>query len=340
VTFKIFVTTPYDQYVNADTRFWNASGIDVSLDATGIKVDTQSIVSILIGGIAFETLAGSTQKAPAEENHEFLLADSRAEAMKRVETVVVPYQFYFIRSLRGLSVGAPVEFRGIVIGEVKSISVELLESRTDFRFPVVVNLYPGRLIAMMKSGTVDFCTDEECKRARWDAMVAKGLRGQMRTGNLITGQLYVELDFFPEAPPAHMDWTATPPVIPTVPGGLEAFQATLTNIAKKIEKMPIGEIGADVRQALQSLNRTLVSADQAVKRLDKDVSPTAKATLDDARRTLTAAERTLAADAPLQQDLRMTLRELTRTSQSLRQLTELLERQPESLIRGKKETKQ
>ena len=77
-----------------------------------------------------------------------------------------------------------------------------------------------------------------------------------------------------------------------------------------------------------------------MKRLDRDVSPTAKATLEDARRTLTAAGRTLAADAPLQQDLRMTLRELTRTSQSLRQLTELLERQPESLIRGKKETRQ
>ena len=137
-----------------------------------------------------------------------------------------------------------------------------------------------------------------------------------------------------------MDWTATPPMIPTVHGGLEEFQATLTSIAKKIEKMPIGEISADVRRALQSLNRTLVSAEDAVKRLDRDVSPTAKATLEDARRTLTAAERTLAADAPLQQDLRMTLRELTRTSQSLRQLTELLERQPESLIRGKKETKQ
>jgi paraquat-inducible protein B len=338
VTFKIFVTAPYDQYVNADTRFWNASGIDVTLDATGVKVDTQSIVSILIGGIAFETLAGSAQKAPAEENHEFLLADSRAEAMKRVDTVVVPFQFYFSQSLRGLSVGAPVEFRGIVIGEVKSMSVELLESRTDFRFPVVVNLYPGRLIAMMKSGTAELRMDEESKRARWDAMVAKGLRGQLRTGNLITGQLYVEVDFFPEAAPAYMVWTATPPVIPTVPGGLEVFQASLISIAKKIEKMPIGEISADVRQALQSLNRTLVSAEQAVKRLDKDISPTAKATLEDARRTLTAAERTLATDAPLQQDLRSSLRDLAKAAQSLRQLTDLLERQPESLIRGKKET--
>src|SRR5499426_282587 len=107
VTFKIFVNAPYDQYVNADTRFWNASGIDVSLDATGVKVDTQSIVSILIGGIAFETLATSAQHPPAEENHEFLLADNRAEAMKRVDSVAVPFQFRFGQSIRGLSVGAP-----------------------------------------------------------------------------------------------------------------------------------------------------------------------------------------------------------------------------------------
>ncbi|HKW85654.1 MAG TPA: MlaD family protein [Nitrospiraceae bacterium] len=340
VTFKIFVNAPYDQYVNAETRFWNASGIDVTLDTTGVKVDTQSIVSILIGGIAFETLASSAQHPPAEENHEFLLADNRAEAMKRVDTVSIPFQLRFGQSIRGLSVGAPVDFRGIVVGEVKSVNIELNQAQNDFQFPVGVVIYPGRVLAMLKAGSGEYRTDEEGRRARWDKMVAKGLRGQLRTGNLLTGQLYIAMDMFPDAPEARIDWTATPPMIPSVHGGFEEFQATLTSIARKIEKMPIGEIGADVRRALQSLNRTLVSAEEAVKRLDKDVSPTAKATLEDARRTLTAAERTLAADAPLQQDLRMTLRELTRTSQSLRQLTELLERQPESLIRGKKETKQ
>ena len=340
VTFKIFVNAPYDQYVNADTRFWNASGIDVSLDATGVKVDTQSIVSILIGGIAFETLVDSTQHPPAEENHEFLLADNRAEAMKRVDMIAWPVQFEFTQSIRGLSIGAPLDFRGIVVGEVKSVNIELNQAQNDFQFPVSAVIYPGRVLAMLKAGSGEYRTDEEGRRIRWDKMVAKGLRGQLRTGNLITGQLYVALDMFPDAPEAYIDWTATPPKVPTVHGGFEEFQATLTSIARKIEKMPIGEISADVRRALQSLNRTLVSAEEAVNRLDRDVSPTAKATLQDARRTLTAAERMLAGDAPLQQDLRMTMRELTRTSQSLRQLTELLERQPESLIRGKKETRQ
>jgi len=336
VTIKIFVTAPYDQYVNADTRFWNASGVDVTLDATGIKIDTQSIVSILIGGIGFETLVDSADHPPAEENHEFLLASNRAEAMKRMDTIAWFFQLEFTQSIRGLSIGAPVEFRGIVVGEVKSVKILLNQAQDEFRFPVTVVMYPGRVLEMLKAGSGEYRMDEEGRRIRWDKMVAKGLRGQLRTGNLLTGQVYLAMDMFPDAPEARIDWTATPPRVPTVPGGFEEFQATLTSLARKIEQMPIGEISADVRRTLQSLNRTLLNVDQAVKRLDRDISPTAKATLEDARRTLTAAERTLAVDAPLQQDLRMTLQELTRTSQSLRQLTELLERQPESLLRGKK----
>src|SRR5262249_28074074 len=260
VTFKIFVNAPYDQYVNADTRFWNASGIDVTLDATGVKVDTQSIVSILIGGIAFETLASSAQHPPAEENHEFLRADNRAEAMKRVDSVALPFQFRFGQSIRGLSVGAPVDFRGIVVGEVKSVNIELNQAQNDFQFPIGVAIYPGRLLAMLKAGSGEFRTDEEGRRPRWAKVVAQGLRGQLRTGNLLTGQLYVAMDMFPDAPEARIDWTASPPMIPTVHGGFEQFQATLTSIAKKIEKMPIGEISADVRRTQQSLNGTQVSA--------------------------------------------------------------------------------
>jgi paraquat-inducible protein B len=338
VTFKIFVNAPYDQYVNADTRFWNASGIDVTFDATGVKLDTQSIVSILIGGIGFEAPPSSVQHPPAEEHHEFLLAPNRAEAMKRADMIAWPFQLEFTQSIRGLSVGAPVDFRGIPVGEVKAVNMVLNQAEDEFQFPIAVVLYPGRVLAMLKAGSGEYRTDEEGRRDRFDKLVAKGLRGQLRTGNLLTGQVYVAMDMFPDAPEAHIDWTATPPLIPTVPGGFEEFQATLTSIARKIEKMPIGEISADVRHTLQSFNRTLVSAERAVNRLDKDISPTAKATLEDARRTLTAAERTLAGDAPLQQDLRSSLRDLSKAARSLRQLTDLLERQPESLFRGKKET--
>lgn len=217
------------------------------------------------------------------------------------------------------------------------MSVETEDMQRGFRFPVAVEIYPGRLLSMMKMKLEDVRTDEASRRARWDYMVSKGLRAQLRTGNLITGQLYVAMDVFPDAPKAEIDWTHTPPVVPTVPGGLDELQATLTSIAKKIDKLPIDEIGTDARQSLASLNRTLNSTNKFVTRLDAEVTPAAKSALDEVRQTLKMAEQTLAADSPTQHELQETLRELNRTAQSLRLLSEYLERHPEALIRGKKE---
>jgi paraquat-inducible protein B len=249
------------------------------------------------------------------------------------------FVMYFPDSLRGLAVGAPVEFNGVTIGEVKSIRIEYVEEARQAKpakFPVTAAIYPGRLRAMVVEGMAAPGPAEQ--KARFDGLIEGGLRAQIRTGSLLTGQLYIAIDTFPNAAPAKIDWTKNPPVLPTEPGTMKELQATLMNISKKIESMPLDQIGENLRVALQSLNRTLVSADQTVKRLDKDVTPAAKSALEDARRMLNTADRTLASDAPLQQDLRTSLRELTRAAQSLRELTDLLERQPESLIRGKKES--
>ena len=343
VTFKIFVNAPFDQYVVNTTRFWNASGVDVSLDATGIKVDTQSLASILIGGVAFETLPGATKEPPAEENRVFFLAATRSEAMKRPDTLAFPAVMYFTQSLRGLSVEAPVDFRGIVIGEVKAMNVELNETKSGFRFPVTIAIYPERLLSLIKGGIPgesELPRDDANRRARWDQLVAHGFRGQLKTGNLLTGQLYVAVDFFPDAPKAEIDWTGPIPVLPTAPGGMEEMMTTISNIAKKIEQMPLDEIGGDLRQNLASMNRTLNSADKLVKHLDAEITPAAKSALEDARKTLQTAEKTLAADSPMQYETQELLRELNRTAQTLRLLAEYLERHPEALVRGKKEGEQ
>jgi paraquat-inducible protein B len=337
VTVKVFVNAPYDQFVNANTRFWDASGIDVTLDASGVKVDTQSIVSILIGGVAFETPTGSGALPEADPDTVFPLFPNRAMALKQPDRETLVFTMYFDESLRGLTVGSPLEVNSVALGEVKGIKVEYDEQRERFLFPVDVAIFPGRLRAMMRQGVTDPTPAEQ--KARLDTLIASGLRAQLKTGSLLTGQMYIAMDFFPKAAAGKIDWTKNPPVFPTQPGTLVELQATLMNISRKIESMPLDRIGEDLRTALQSLNRTLVGTEQAVKRLDKDVSPAAKAALDDVRRMLNTADKTLASDAPLQQDLRSSLRDLSRAAQSLRQLTELLERQPESLIQGKKETK-
>jgi paraquat-inducible protein B len=338
VSLKIFVESPYDKYVNANTRFWDVSGIDITADASGVKVNTEGLMAILLGGIAFEAPGDSGALPEADPDTVFPLFPNREAALKQPDRETLMFTMYFGESLRGLTVGSPVEVNSVTLGEVKAIKVEYNEQQKRFLFPVDVALYPGRMRAMMRQGGAADPTPAE-QKARLETLIESGLRAQLKTGSLLTGQMFIAMEFFPKVPPAKIDWTKQPPVFPTEPGTLVELQATLMNIANKIESMPLDRIGQDLRTALQSLNRTLVGTEQAVKRMDKDVAPAAKAALDDARRMLNTADRTLATDAPLQQDLRSSLRDLSKAAQSLRQLTELLERQPESLIQGKKESR-
>jgi len=335
VTFTVFVNAPYDQYVRANTRFWNASGIDLSMDASGLKLHTQSVVSILIGGIAFQTLDEDGPAPPSAPNTAFTLFPTRDDAMKQRDTISQSYVLIFKESVRGLSVGAPVDFRGLVVGEVTDIRIELDPRTKEANMLVYIRNYPERLRSRA-IGTLPSMKENETLISK---LVESGLRAQLKSGNLLTGQLFIALDFFPNAPKAKVNWNMNPPQFPTTPGSMVELQATLTQIMKKLEKLPLEETVAEVRQMVQSLDATMKSADTLVKRIDSDVMPEAKATLEEARKTLGAAKQTLSADAPLQQDLRETLRELSRTAQSLRALTDYLDRHPESLIRGKQEDK-
>ena len=339
VTFKIFLNAPYDQYVNPHTRFWSASGIDMTLDATGIKVETQSLASILIGGIAFETPGDAEVEPPSEANAVFTLFPDRVQAMKHPDREVAHFTLYFKESLRGLSPGAPVDFRGVNVGEIKSIEAEFDPVRKVFSFPVEMAFYPERLRARMAGGPKRLVKagDVAAQRALIDTMVEKGFRAQLQTGNLLTGQLYVALDFFPNAAKAKVDWTKTPPALPTTGGSLGDIQASLASIMKKLDKVPFEQISVDLRQALQTLTVMLEATERLAKRLDSEVAPAARVTLEAARRALEASERLLATGSPLGQDVREALRELARAAQSLRVLADYIERHPESLIQGKKE---
>ncbi len=343
VTFTIFIQAPYDQYVTKETRFWNASGIDVSLDATGIQVRTESVMSILVGGIAFQVEPDSPPEPPADANTMFTLFADRTQAFKRADTVVDPYLLVFDGSVRGLSVGAPLDFRGVTIGEVVRIGVSIDPKTLIFRMPVEVKLFPRRLAARhFTGGTLPPLESEDARWKRMKLLVDHGLRAQLRSGNLLTGQLYVALDFFPDTPKATIDLAKKPPEIPTIPGTFEELQENLTGIVKKLDKLQIEEIGVDTRKLLASLDETLKGVDGLLKSVDAGLVPdlrrtldTASQTLKSAEGTLKSAEGTLSSVSPLQADLEQTLRELSRTLTAVRALAEMLQQHPESLIRGK-----
>ena len=351
ITIKAFIRAPFDQYVKSNSIFWHASGIDLTLNASGVKINTESIVSILLGGIAFQTPQDRIDAPPASPNSVFSLFPTRDDALKHAETVET-YLLVFKESVRGLSVGAPVDLQGVTVGEVTKIDVLLDSMNSEISIPVEIQLYPERLRAQNRNKTQQVKPLDS--RALLDSLVAHGFRAEVKSGNLLTGQLFVELDFIPKAKPSKIDWSTNPPKLPTVPGSMNQLQKKLMLIVQKIEKMPLEELAGDARKTIQSLDATLKSAEKLLKNVDGSVIPEARSvlletrqsledvrkTLGEARKTLSGANQVLAVDAPVQLDLRETLREVSKAAQSLRVLGDYLEQHPESLVRGKREDKQ
>lgn len=328
VAIKVFVNAPYDRYVGANTRWWHASGVDLRLDSAGFKLNTQSLAALLVGGISFESATGRQPDKVAPPGTQFLLAADQAGAMREPDGAPITTVLYFDQSLRGLSPGAPVDFRGIVLGEVRSVGVEFDPVMKNFRMPVTVELYPNRLGRRFQQ-TVANERDSNAGPLVLEKMVARGLRGQLRTGNLLTGQLYVALDFFPNAPPVRLDMQAYPIEMPTVPNALDELQTQIAGIANKLNKLPLEQIGNNLRDALKS-------ADALFKKVDGQLVPEVKQTLGEAQKTFTTAQELLQQDSPVQSDLRTALQQLTQTLQSLSELSDYMERHPEALIRGKR----
>jgi paraquat-inducible protein B len=348
VQVHVFVNAPYHQYVNPGTRFWNASGLDVSVGAGGVEVRTQSLVAVLAGGVAFETPPFAPKAEPATTDTPFTLYNDQTTAMKEPESIARRYLLYFNESLRGLSVGAPVTILGLTAGQVTDVGIEFEPKTMNIRGRVEIVSYPERLIARLSPKQAAVGETLERSAEERHALIKRlieqrGLRAQLRSGNLITGQLYVAFADFPNAPKAKVDWSQDAPVLPVVPSTVSDVEAKLTNIVNKLDKLPLEAIGQDLRKTLVSLDQTLQDAGKAVNRIDGEVTPGLKTTLDELRNTIGVVDRVLkntdatlvGKDAPAQQDLRDALQEITRAARSLRVLTDYLERHPESLIRGK-----
>jgi paraquat-inducible protein B len=337
VTIRVFINAPYDKFVTTNTRFWQASGIDVTLDASGIKVDTQSMVSILIGGLAFETPIDSAERPQAPAKAEFRLFPNRSAALKNPETEVVKQVMVFNESVRGLSVGAPIDFRGIEFGNVTAIKIGSNKAGNAINIVVEAETYPARLQAyeVDNKGVMS----EEERKALVARMIANGLRAQLRTGNLLTGQLYIAVDFFPDAPKVKFDTSSPVQEIPTIQTSLAGLQSSIASIATKVNAFPLEQIGTDLRQTLQSATKMADAATKMLQKVDTEITPEAREAIVDARKAIASAQSVLKPDSPLSQDARDAMREVERAAEAFRVLADYLERHPEALLSGKKDQK-
>ncbi len=334
VTIEVFIHSPYERFVTGNTRFWQASGLDVKLDSTGIRVDTQSIVSILIGGLAFETPLETAELPPAAANTRFNLFPTRNAAFKNPETEVIKWEFVFNESVRGLAVGAPLDFRGIEFGSVTAIRVEWSDTGRPLNIVVEAEVYPARL--RVHDEEEPAAMDDDQRQAFVEGLVASGLRAQLRTGNLLTGQLYVAMDFFPNAP--KLKWASSGAVLkmPTMPSSQNELQASIASIAAKLNAFPLEQIGADLRQTLHAATRMAETANNMMQRVDREITPEAREAIIEARQAIAAAQTVFKPDSPLAQDAHEAMREVQRAAAAFRSLADYLDRHPEALLRGKK----
>ena len=340
---KTFINAPYDQYVTADSRFWNASGIDVSAGADGVHVHTESLVAVLAGGIAFDTPGFATSARPAAANATFTLYPDHESAMKQPDLEERRYVLYFDESVRGLSVGAPVLLRGLTVGQVTDVGLSYQPKTLLFRPRVVITFSPERLythLSQKDRATIraSLGPNLEGRTKLVRRMVdEQGLRAELKTGSLISGDLYVALEYHPQAPKVTLDWEADPLELPVASGGLASLEAKLDSILGKVDRMPLDAMGTQVKDALVNLNKTLKDVNTLIERLDTQTVPAATETLQELHQAIASGDQALfGKDATGPQDLRDTLQEVAGAARAVRVFVDYLERHPEVLIRGKK----
>ncbi|MET0330958.1 MAG: MlaD family protein [Dyella sp.] len=331
VSLQVFIDGPNDRFVTNASRFWNASGVQVALGANGLKLNTQSLATVLAGGVAFQDPPGPRDATPAASDAPFQLFDDQTTAMAPPDGEARYIRMRFNGSVRGLAVDAPVEFLGLNIGKVVSVNLDYDEKKQ--RFPVIVGalVYPQRLgKAYTKLEALAKARHDDANMSHlMGGLIAQGLRAQARTGNLLTGQLYIALDFVPSAPKVDYNPEAKPLEIPTTGGSFDKLQEQLGEIVSKIQKVPFDQIG-------QHLDQTLVSLNSTIKQVNGQTLPQFNSTLEGVKQTVGNANQALSPDSPLQQNLGGTLGELQRAARSLRVLTDYLSVHPEALLRGRK----
>jgi paraquat-inducible protein B len=345
-----FIEAPYDQQVRLNTKFWNTSGLDLRIDTEGVRIDTESILSLLLGGISFETPTNLNPGRPALETDLFRLYKNQSETDEPTYAYKEYFILFFNQNIRGLKVGAPVEFSGIKVGEVVDIRLELDEEDMEFRIPVLIAVEPERV--QIKSRT------SLERSAIVTTLVKKGLRAQLRTGMILTGQQYVNLDMYPDLPAATLAKAGRYHELPTVPNPIEEITASAQKLLASLNKFPLENIGSDLKQtmaqlktitgdrqifeALASLKTGMGQLEQFTGGLNREVRPRLTAAVDrlesaiaETVQLVQGAQGAVDPEGPLMYRLTRALKEVTQAARAVTTMADTIERQPDALIFGK-----
>ena len=329
ISLDVFVEEPYDKRVNSSTRFWNASGIDVTIGADGVEIYTESMIAMLAGGIAFGDPSSLEIGQPVEEGHEFHLYATENASRQRKYTEKRRVVMYFEDQIRGLLPGAPVEMFGYKVGEVLDINFEFNRDTGEIRIPVLVELEPER---------VSISGDSSAKETL-EMLVANGMRAQLKSGNIVLGKLLVDMSLHPDEPEAFVDFSGQYPVIPTIRSPLGEI---LSDARALIDELR--QTGASINDMLASekfkssmgdLASTISHLEDISAQLDESTAPQVTEVLNDVHATLEEAREMLSTSSTTRNEINRLLVELAQAARSIRLMADYLEQNPESIIKGK-----
>ena len=329
--YAVFIDAPYHDLVDSHTRFWDVSGVSLSAGADGFKVDTGSLDTILLGGVAFGLPPGIGKGVPVEEQTQFTLYSSYEDILENPFRYGEYYVVRFSQSVKGLLAGAPVEYRGILVGRVERIMLkESLEYTAQHGvrgqgddIPVLIYLEPGRLELPDEEGSI-----EEMHKAIRQG-VENGLRASMEMGNLLTGAKYVSVDYFKDAEHAKIGEFLGYPTLPTIGTGLGRIEQKLNATLDLINSLPLADTVNEANNALATLNDTLDSLNKIVGSEGTQQLPLQlNETLQELRDVLTG----ISENSGAYQSVNSSLLQLNRTLSNMQSLTRTLSEQPNAVI--------
>jgi paraquat-inducible protein B len=341
VSYNAFIQQEYSGLVTENTRFWNTSGIDISAGAEGFKVRTPSLQAMVSGGVSFGVTEGDEPGKPVADGVSFILHRDEDAARNATFNPTMKVLLLFDQTVRGLSNRATVEFRGITIGRVADISFELVPASSDPRIPVLIEIDCGLMRRDVRENP-EITQDAEFL----SELVDQGLRASLKTGSLITGALYVDLDYYDDVAPAKIGRAGDHITIPTVSAGFAQLEGKLTAILDKIQALPIEKTMNDIAAAAEETKVTIAESRAVLKELEKTAAA-ARETLEDPafrelpadlRKSIAALEKSVASLGPegaMQGDMLRSLDELRAALRAMKSLSTSIDEKPNSLIFGK-----
>ncbi|TQF67473.1 intermembrane transport protein PqiB [Pseudoalteromonas luteoviolacea] len=341
--YGIFVNSPYDELISKNVIFWVNSGVEVDLSTEGIRVSTGSLSKLIKGGISVDYPPGTDADAIAPESSQYKLHKNFAVALERRFDLFDLYLIEFEQSIKGLRPGAPVEYRGMRIGTVEQVPAQLVRDGQPLYFqqnntsiPVLIKVEYGRI----------YDIDEQAKEY-WQGNIEKwinnGLRASLKSGNLLTGAVYIELDFYSSAKPESIAKHSVYPILPSVPSGFTALSEQVMALLNKLNKLPLSDTLGEAQSTLTAYKQLGLETEKLIKELNnKKVSEKVDKNLTQLQGTLvqlTASlkqfEKTLSTyqqGSGVMEQLTDTLSELESLSNTLKPVTKSLNEQPSMLI--------